>query len=88
MHYDTGLYSTGCKEKIAADEAEFWSTVSEMNLQGSRILLSKVSTPSLTFLVLFGILIMAILRVFKPPLVTFIFPTCKNIKETVFEANL
>ena len=24
MNYDTGLYSTGCKEKIAVDEAIFW----------------------------------------------------------------
>ena len=23
MHYDTGLYSAGCKEKIAVDEALF-----------------------------------------------------------------
>ena len=37
MHYDNGLYSAGCKEKIAVDEAIFWSTVSEMNLQESRI---------------------------------------------------
>ena len=35
MHYETGLYSAGCKEKIAVDEAVFWSTVSEMNLQES-----------------------------------------------------
>ena len=27
MHYDTGLYSVGCEEKIAVDEATFWSTV-------------------------------------------------------------
>jgi len=31
---------------------------------------------------------MEILRIFKPSLVTFIFPTCKNIEEIVFEANL
>ena len=29
-----------------------------------------------------------ILRFFKPCLVIFIFPTCKNIEETTFEANL
>ena len=27
MHYDTSLYSAGCKEKIAVDEAVFWSTI-------------------------------------------------------------
>ena len=31
---------------------------------------------------------MEILRIFKPRLVTFIFPTCKNIEETVFKSNL
>ena len=31
---------------------------------------------------------MEILRIFKPRLVTFIFPTCKNIEEIVFEAKL
>ena len=29
MHYDTGLYSAGCKEKIAVDEALFWSTAQD-----------------------------------------------------------
>ena len=33
MHYDTGLSSASCKEKIAVDEAVFYSTVSEMNFQ-------------------------------------------------------
>ena len=37
MHYDTGLYSAGCKEKINEDKAVFWSTVSEKNLQESRV---------------------------------------------------
>ena len=46
MHYDTGLYSADCEEKIAIDEAVFWST-SKMNLQESRNLLSKKSTPIL-----------------------------------------
>ena len=27
MHNDTSLYSVGCEEKIAADEAVFWNTV-------------------------------------------------------------
>ena len=27
MHYDTSLYSAGCKRKIAVDEAVFWSTI-------------------------------------------------------------
>jgi len=36
MHYDTGLYSAGCKEKINEDKAVFWSTVSEKNLQESQ----------------------------------------------------
>ena len=31
--HDNSLYSAGCKEKIAVDEAVFWSTASEMNLQ-------------------------------------------------------
>ena len=31
MHYDTGLYSAGCMEKISVEEAVFWSTVSQMN---------------------------------------------------------
>ena len=48
MHYDTGLCSSSCKEKISVDEAIFWSIVSEMNLQELRILLSEISTPSLT----------------------------------------
>ena len=26
MHYEAGLYSVGCKEMIAVDEAVFWST--------------------------------------------------------------
>ena len=56
MLYDTGLYSAGCKEKIAVDEAVFWSTVLEINLQGSRIILSKISTPSLTFPIPFVII--------------------------------
>ena len=46
----------GCKEKIAVNEVVFWSTVSEMNLQESRIPLSKVPTPSLTFLIPFVII--------------------------------
>ena len=56
IHYDICLYSAGCKEKIAVDKAVFWSTVSKVNLQESRILLSKKFTPSLTFLILFVIL--------------------------------
>ena len=51
MYYKTGLYSAGCKEKIAVDEVIFCSAVSEMNLQEERILLMKISTPSLTFLI-------------------------------------
>ena len=35
MHYDTGLYSAGCKEKIAVEEAVSLSTVSKINLQES-----------------------------------------------------
>ena len=27
IHYETGLYSSGCKEKIAVEKAVFWSTV-------------------------------------------------------------
>ena len=27
MHYDTGLYSASCEEKIAVDEALFWISV-------------------------------------------------------------
>ena len=56
MHYDTGWYSAGCKETIVVDKAMFWSTVSEMNLQESRILLSEISTPSLTFYIPFFII--------------------------------
>ena len=56
MHYDTGLYSADCKEKIAVDEAVFWSTVSEMNLQESTFFLSKISTPFLTFPIPFAII--------------------------------
>ena len=26
MQYETGKYSANCKEKIAVNEAEFWST--------------------------------------------------------------
>ena len=29
MHYNTGLYYACCKEKIAVDEAIFWSTAQD-----------------------------------------------------------
>ena len=56
----------------------------EMNLQESRIILSKISTPCLIFLISFVIINAEIwqwiLRIFKPRLaVTFIFPPCKKI---------
>ena len=41
MHYDTSLYSAGCKEKIDVDEAVFWRTVSEINLQAPKIFYRK-----------------------------------------------
>ena len=53
MHYETGLYSAECKEKVAVDKAVFCSTLSKMNLQESRILLLKISTPSQTFIIPF-----------------------------------
>ena len=56
MHYDTGLYSAGCKEKIAVEEAVSLSTVSKINLQESRILWSKISPPSLNFVISFVII--------------------------------
>ena len=37
-------------ENFAIGEAIFWSTVSKMNLQESKILLSKISILSLAFL--------------------------------------
>ena len=42
MHYDTGLDSAGCKENIVEDEAVFWSTVSEINLQESRFFVVNI----------------------------------------------
>ena len=29
MYYETGFYSTGCKEMIAVDKAVFWSSVKD-----------------------------------------------------------
>ena len=41
MQYYIGLYSAGCKEKIAIDETVFWNTVSEMKLKESIICCRK-----------------------------------------------
>ena len=50
MHYDTSVYSTSCKEKIDLEEAVFWSTVSEINLQKSKFFYRKYPLLSLPFL--------------------------------------
>ena len=47
MHYDTSLYSAGCKEKIDED--------AKINLQEPNFL-SKISTPFPTFLIPFFII--------------------------------
>ena len=87
MHYDTGLYSAPCEEKMAADKAVFWSTFWDelariknffvKNLQSLpnqlSLLMQNSDNESLKFL---------------NPAVAFIFPTCKNIEKYVFEADL
>ena len=77
MHYDIGLYSAGCKEKLAVDEAVFCRSVRD---ELTRIKNSFVeiihSFPNLSYLIchyIGGILTMDIFRIFKPRLaVTFI----------------
>ena len=53
MHYDTSLYSAGCKEKMDVEEAIFWSTVSKINIREPS---GKYSLLFLTFLIPFNIL--------------------------------
>ena len=43
MHYDTGLYSDGCEEKIAIDEAVFWSTIAATPHLSNAVELQKVT---------------------------------------------
>ena len=55
MHYDTSLYSAGCKEKIDVDQAVFWSTVSKMNYKNQYSLVENIHS-FLTFLIPFVII--------------------------------
>ena len=84
MNYDTGLYSAMCKEKIAVDEAIFWSTVRDELTRIKNSFVENIhSFPNLSYPICHNnsrLLTMDILRIFKPRLaVNFIFPPCKNI---------
>ena len=92
-NYKTCLYSAGCKEVIAVTKP-YSEALFEMNLQELRILLSIISTPILTFLIPFVIFNAEIWQCISSEFsnhactaVTFIFPTCKNIVEYVYEIS-
>ena len=93
MHYETGLYFASYKEMITVDEAKFRSTARD-ELTRIKNFLSIISTPFLTFLIPFVIFNAEIWQClsseFSNPAyiaVTFIFPTCKNIVEYVYEIS-